>query len=182
VTKVRADAERNVELLLTTGAQLLTKDPSASIAAIAAAAGLDRRTVYRRFASRDDLLAAIYRARYDAVEDVIAAAELQDAPVALALRRFVEGAIAVHRKWPVELSRINDRSIDARRARYLAQIQTFADRATRERLLRPGFPPGWVPKVLQQLMVEAAEGLPDLSPAQAADLVVDTLLLGTGRS
>src|ERR1700754_2812022 len=106
VGRVRADATRNVELVLRPGARLLADDPSASIAAIAAAAGVDRRTVYRRFASREELLAAVYRARLDAVEEAFEAARLREAPVAVALHLYVEGIIAVNRRWPVETSRM----------------------------------------------------------------------------
>lgn len=89
---MRADAARNLELLLSTGARMLADDASASIAAIAAEAGVDRRTVYRRFASREELLAAVYQARYDAVEQAVDAARLDQAPVAVALHRYVEGS------------------------------------------------------------------------------------------
>src|SRR5260370_10713857 len=95
-----------MELVVSTGARLLADDPSASIADIAAAAGVDRRTVYRRFASREELLAAVYEARYDAVEQAIAAARLREAPVAVALYLYVEGIIAVNRKLPAETSRL----------------------------------------------------------------------------
>ncbi|MFC9627623.1 TetR family transcriptional regulator, partial [Streptomyces sp. NPDC056930] len=46
---MRADAARNLEAVLTAGARMLAADPGASIASIAAEAGVDRRTVYRRF-------------------------------------------------------------------------------------------------------------------------------------
>jgi AcrR family transcriptional regulator len=177
---MRADAERNIELLLSIGARLIAEDPTASIAAIAAAAGLDRRTVYRRFSSRDDLLAAINDARYDAVEAVIAAARLREAPVALALHRYVEGVVAVNRTWPVDVNSIRDETVAARRRRLMDEVDQFLDRATTEGLLRPDLPTGWVAKLLPQLMIDAAEGLPQLSAAQAADVVVDTLLRGVG--
>jgi AcrR family transcriptional regulator len=177
---MRADAERNIELLLSIGARLIAEDPTASIAAIAAAAGLDRRTVYRRFSSRDDLLAAINDARYDAVEAVIAAARLREAPVALALHRYVEGVVAVNRIWPVDVNSIRDETVAARRRRLMDEVDQFLDRATTEGLLRPDLPTGWVAKLLPQLMIDAAEGLPQLSAAQAADVVVDTLLRGVG--
>ena len=49
--------------VLETGARLLAADPGVSVAAIAQAAGVDRRTVYRRFPDRDALLCGIYQAK-----------------------------------------------------------------------------------------------------------------------
>jgi AcrR family transcriptional regulator len=182
VGRVRADATRNVELVLRTGARLLADDPSASIAAIAAAAGVDRRTVYRRFASREELLAAVYRARLDAVEEAFEAARLREAPVAIALHRYVEGIIAVNRRWPVETSRmVAEETIRERRKRLIDEVEVFLRRATDEGLLRSDLPPGWVAALLPPLMLHAAEELSELSAAQAADVVVDTLLRGVGR-
>ncbi|MGI5285444.1 TetR/AcrR family transcriptional regulator [Nonomuraea polychroma] len=178
---MRADATRNLERVLSTGARMLAQDPSATIAAIAAEAGVDRRTVYRRFASREDLMAAVYGARYDAVEEAIEAARLREAPVAVALHRYVEGIIAVNRKWPVETSRmLREATIRERRQRLINEVDTFLQRATDEGLLRSDLPPGWVATVLPPLMEHAAEDLPELSAAQAADVVVDTLLRGAG--
>ncbi|WP_067672082.1 TetR/AcrR family transcriptional regulator [Nocardia miyunensis] len=178
---MRADAAHNLELVLRTGARLLADDPSASITAIAAAAGVDRRTVYRRFASREDLLAAVYRARYDAVEEVIAAARLREAPVAVALHRYVEGIIEVNRRWPVETFRmLSENTIRDRRARFIDEVDHFLRRALDEGLLREDLPPGWIGALLPSLLLRAAEDLPELSAAQAADVVVDTLLRGLG--
>ncbi len=179
--RVRADATRNLERVLSTGARMLADDPSVTVAAIAAAAGVDRRTVYRRFASREDLMAAVYAARYDAVEEVIKAARLHEAPVAVALHLYVEGIIAVNRKWPVETSRmLREVTLRERRRRLIDDVDAFLRRATDEGLLRSDLPPGWVATVLPPLMEQAAEELSELSAAQAADVVVDTLLRGVG--
>jgi AcrR family transcriptional regulator len=179
---MRADAARNLEAVLTTGARLLATDPSASIAAIAAAAGVDRRTVYRRFASREELLAAIYQARLDAVEQAIDAARLVHAPVAVALHRYAEGVIVVNRTWPVELGRMRaDQTIRARRDGFLAQVDAFLQRATDEGLLRADLPAGWASALLRQLLHLATDELPDLDAGRAADILVETYLRGVGR-
>jgi AcrR family transcriptional regulator len=178
---MRSDATRNLEAVLHTGARLLAEDPSTSIAAIAAAANVDRRTVYRRFTSREELLAAVHAARYDAVEQAIEAARLHEAPVAVALHRYVEGIIAVNRAWPVEMRNVlADPIIAEHRIRLVKAVDTFLIRAVDEGLLRPDLPPGWVNAVLPSLMTQAAERLADLTPAQAADLVVETILRGVG--
>ncbi|MFJ6073966.1 TetR/AcrR family transcriptional regulator [Streptomyces sp. NPDC093065] len=160
---------------------MLAGDPGASIASIAAQAGVDRRTVYRRFASREELLAAIYEARLAAIEGAVEDARLREAPVAVALHRYVENIIGVNRTWPVDLARmLADESVRARRDAAAHEVDLFLRRATDEGLLRPGLPQGWASVLLPQLMHLVSRQLPDLSPAQAADVVVDTLLHGLG--
>ncbi|MFI6488869.1 TetR/AcrR family transcriptional regulator [Streptomyces sp. NPDC050564] len=162
---------------------MLAADPGTSIASIAAEAGVDRRTVYRRFASREELLAAIYESRLTAIEHAIQDARLQEAPVAVALHRYVENIITVNRTWPVDLTRmLTDDSVHARRDLSVAEVNAFLQRATDEGLLRPGLPEGWPSALLPQLMHLVSRQLPELSPAQAADVVVDTLLNGLGTS
>lgn len=179
---MRADAARNLEAVLTTGARLLAEDPSTSIAAIAMAAGVDRRTVYRRFDTREKLLTAVYLARLDALEHAVEEARLTDAPVAVALHRYVEGTIAVNRRWPVELRRMKaDETVRGRRAALIHRVDTFLRRAADEGLLRDDLPPGWVGSVLRQLMQLASQQLSGMEPARAADVLVDSLLRGVGR-
>ncbi|AMM19166.1 hypothetical protein AX769_02250 [Frondihabitans sp. PAMC 28766] len=55
----RRDAAENREALIQAAANLLNRDPSASLEAIAAEAGLSRRAMYGHFSSRDDLLRAL---------------------------------------------------------------------------------------------------------------------------
>ncbi|MGY6025072.1 TetR/AcrR family transcriptional regulator [Streptomyces spinosirectus] len=160
---------------------MLAADPGASIASIAGEAGVDRRTVYRRFASREDLLAAIYESRLRAIEHAIEDARLREAPVAVALHRYVENIITVNRVWPVDLTRmLADDDVRARRDASVHEVDTFLQRATDEGLLRPGLPEGWAGALLPQLMHLVSRQLPELSPGQAADVVVDTLLNGLG--
>ncbi|MGW1468237.1 TetR/AcrR family transcriptional regulator, partial [Streptomyces sp. NPDC002308] len=156
-------------------------DPGVSVASIAAEAGVDRRTVYRRFAAREDLLAAIYDARLTAVERAIEGARLREAPVGVALHRYVENVIAVNRTWPVDLNRmLADDTVHARRDACVAEVDAFLRRATVEGILRPGRPEGWASALLPQLVNLAAHRQVHLTPARAADVVVDTLLHGVG--
>ncbi|ROO86945.1 TetR family transcriptional regulator [Actinocorallia herbida] len=179
---MRADAARNIQTVLTTGARMLAADPGVSIAAIAAEAGVDRRTVYRRFSSREELLSAIYEARLDAVERAIADARLREAPVPVALHRYVENVIDVNRTWPVDLARmLADDASRTRRDASVAEVDAFLRRAEDEGLLRAGLPDGWAATLLPELMHLVARRMPDLDPGPAADIVVETLLHGLGR-
>jgi serine phosphatase RsbU (regulator of sigma subunit) len=55
----RADALRNRERILDAAERLLQQSPSATLADMAAAAGVSRSTVYRHFADRDRLIASL---------------------------------------------------------------------------------------------------------------------------
>jgi AcrR family transcriptional regulator len=178
---VRADAARNLDAVLQTGARLLAEDPGTSVAAIAAAAGVDRRTVYRRFPNRDALLRAVFQAKLDAVEDLVTQCRLGAAPVAVALHRFVEGAVTVARRFPVGHEQMGC-SVTAY-AQHLAQrekIETFLRRAVDEGLIRADLPEGMAWSLLYGLIDLVAHRFPDLDCGRAADLVVEVLLHGIG--
>jgi serine phosphatase RsbU (regulator of sigma subunit) len=65
----RADALRNRERILNAAERLLQRSPSATLADIAAAAGVARSTLHRRFSSREALLAALDDRPVDTVHD-----------------------------------------------------------------------------------------------------------------
>ena len=60
------------------------------------------------------------------------------------------------------------------------EVDAFLQRATDDGLLRSDLPAGWASALLPPLMVHAAEDLSQMSAAQAAGVVVDTLLRGVG--
>jgi len=180
---MRADAIRNLDAVLQTGARLLAEDPSTSMAAIAAEAGVDRRTVYRRFSSREALLEAVFHAKLDAVDEVFADARLETAPVAVALHRWVEGIIPVIRRLPVDPEQVPcDTEGHARMLGQRARFRGFVRRATEEGVFRADLPDTMVAPLLYRIIELVAVQFPDLEPAPASDLVVDTLLSGIGKS
>ncbi|MFC4529899.1 TetR/AcrR family transcriptional regulator [Sphaerisporangium dianthi] len=180
---MRADAARNVDAVLRTGARLLAEDPAAGMGAIAAEAGVDRRTVYRRFPSREALLAAVFQAKLDSAQRVLDEARLVEAPVAVALHRYVEGIVPVSRDWPVDVRRMMraDPAASVRREEQSGRLDRFVQRAADEGLLRADVPVAWARATLDHLVDTAAHGFPLIDPPQAADLVVDILLNGVGR-
>lgn len=180
---MRADAVRNLDTVLTTAARLLAADPGASIVKIAAEAGVDRRTVYRQFESREALLAAVYAARYDAVEVAFESARLTEAPVAVALHRYAEGIIIATRRWPVAFDQMTaDPTTAARRHELGERLDAFIRRAVGDGLFRADLPDGWIEALLRQVIRVAAEDVPHIEAAQAADLAVAGLLNGVGRA
>jgi AcrR family transcriptional regulator len=180
---MRADASRNLSRVLRTGARLLAENPTVSIATIAAEAGVDRRTVYRRFDTREALLAAVFQAKLDSAEKVLDEARLIEAPVAIALHRYVEGIIPVSRQWPLDTRRMMrlDPVANIRREEQSARLDRFIERATTEHLLRSELPIGWPRSMLDSLVDNAAHTFTEIEPPQAADLIVDTLLKGVGQ-
>lgn len=92
-TARRRDAVANQQRILQVGRQVLAANPDASLADIAAAAGVVRRTLYAHFPNREALVQAIADEAAQAIREVLAAGD--GGPAAEALARFVLKA------WPV---------------------------------------------------------------------------------
>ncbi|MET9226656.1 helix-turn-helix domain-containing protein [Lentzea sp. NPDC003310] len=171
---MRADATRNVEAVLRAAAQVFSADPQARIPDVAAAAGVDRRTVYRRFESREDLLLAVYRTRLDHLESLIASTLEDSRPPREALLTFCAGGIRLSRDWPADIRAVADPGIRRRREELDERMEAFLRRAG---VVAPGLPNGWALRVLQTQLHTAAQET-SLEPAAAAELVVRTFLHG----
>lgn len=85
----RADAERNIAAILDATVDVLGDRPDASMAQIAAAAGVARQTVYAHYPSREALLKAVGERALAQAVAAIDAAEPRQGPPARALDRLV---------------------------------------------------------------------------------------------
>jgi TetR/AcrR family transcriptional repressor of mexCD-oprJ operon len=85
----RATAERNVEAILDATERLLARGGQASIAAVAAEAGVSRVTVYAHFAKLPELIEAVVERAVARTTAVVAAAEVDDGPALDALDRML---------------------------------------------------------------------------------------------
>jgi hypothetical protein len=77
---------------------------------------------------------------------------------------------------------LTEDAVRRRRDVYVDEVDAFLDRATEEGLLRPGLPGRWAAAVLPELVNLVNREQPGLSPGQAADVVVETLLQGVGSA
>jgi len=177
---MRADATRNIQAVLHAAARVFSTDPLARISDVAAAAGVDKRTVYRRFDSREELLLAVYRARLDELEALIDATLIGDRPVRDALLAFAEGGIRLSRDWPVDIRAVTDPAIRERREELDARMAGFLHRAEESGVIAAGLPAGWSLRTLQTQLHTVAQEMPSLQPGPAAALVVETFLHGVG--
>lgn len=77
---VRSDSIRNRDAILEAAAACLAERPTASIADIAAAAGVGRVTLYGHFASREALIEAVLHHTMANVESTMASVDVSGAP------------------------------------------------------------------------------------------------------
>ncbi|NGN64155.1 TetR/AcrR family transcriptional regulator [Streptomyces sp. A7024] len=121
----RADAERSRAAVLDAALQLLGERPDAGMAAVAAAAGVTRQTVYAHFPSRNALLAAVVDRMAELVTEAMDAATADEGPAPEALLRLLDAAWHALDAYPA-LGRLAEHPAPAERDR--ARHQPIADR------------------------------------------------------
>jgi AcrR family transcriptional regulator len=129
---LRADAARNRELLLAAAAdEFAERGLDASVADIARRAGVGKGTVFRHFASKDDLIAAIVLDRVDAL-NTVGERLLEAADPGAALLEFLTAA--AHQRQQRDLSFLQEAGeLTAEVTRVRTQmfhiVHTLVDRA-----------------------------------------------------
>lgn len=95
---LRADARRNLELILqAAGETFAERGLEASVADVAARAGVGTATIFRRFPTKDDLIDAVIRLRMEQMREHVRAAA--EAPDGLAtLRRLLLDIVATQQE------------------------------------------------------------------------------------
>jgi TetR/AcrR family transcriptional repressor of mexCD-oprJ operon len=179
---IRADAARNVERILETATRVFADDQSAGMAEVAAEVGLARATLYRHFPTRADLVAAIRGKAYDEAGAAIAASRLEEGTAPEALRRLIEGLVAVGDRYRFLQNEAETRG-EANRMREeeLSQpVLAVIRRGQKSGELSPDVPPQWVTRTLDALIRAAlrvvSEG--EITPREASEMVYRTTLRG----
>ena len=95
----RADAVRNREAVLEAAIRLLAERPDASMRDVADASGLGRTTVYRHFASREDLVRALFERAFAESGERMAAAAASAGDAGDVLRRIAADLIALGERF-----------------------------------------------------------------------------------
>jgi AcrR family transcriptional regulator len=136
---LRADAARNRQSLLAAAAdEFAERGLDASVADIARRAGVAKGTVFRHFATKDDLLAAIVLDRIDAL-NAVGEKLLDAADPGAALLEFL--TVAAHQRQQRDLSFLQEAgelnpAVTGVRAQMFQTVHTLVDRAREHGALR----------------------------------------------
>lgn len=160
----RADFERNERRILDAAARVLSERPSAGMAGIAVEAGVGRATLYRHFATREELITALENELLDAAAAIIAEHSARtDVGAADALGQIVEDLVEVRARyrllfeWP-EREEAHRRNAARRFDKPLLEIVM---RGQREGDLDPDVPARWIVIAFAGLTRRALKGYTD---------------------
>jgi TetR/AcrR family transcriptional repressor of mexCD-oprJ operon len=181
---LRADAERNRELVLDHATRLLAQDPAVAMAEIAHAAGIGRATLYRHFPTREDLLTAIDERAFEETEAAFAASRLAEGTATAALERLVAAVLDVGDRYRFLLA---EEAVDVRAEyrrqrdeRLAAPLFALVERGQAAGEFSAALTPRWMLTVLGAVIVAALREIMEgrLEREQAPGVVTATLLHG----
>lgn len=160
MTQRRADARRNVAAILDAALACLSCDPDVSVGDIAKAAGVGRMTLYGHFATRAELVDAVFARNLDEADRALAAAGLDGDPRdALAeliasswriIARTRTLLVAAERELPAERIREHHDGV-------LRHIRALVDRGRRAGVFRTDLPESWLVAVFYSTLHGAAD-------------------------
>lgn len=175
---LREDSRRTHEAILTGALDLLAERPHASLEQIARAIGVNRSTVHRHFASRDDLLEALSVRVIAEVDEIHVRCRAQGGPAAEQIARILRANALLGKRFRFFLDRWSP---------ILGRPDVYASDASWVELLRRAQADGvfrsdcsiaWMRRVTAAVMRAAYEAIDEeeLPLEEAADLTVTTIM------
>src|ERR671923_3067285 len=155
-------ARVSAAILEAAAAVLAEGGEQASMADVAAAAGMARATVYRYFPNREALFEALGRVAVDEAGERLQAGRLQDVPVPEAFERAVRALVAVG-DYFVVVSRENARPDPAEfEQRVASPLRGLIERAQSLGEVREDLPALWLMEALIGIVVSGLQTRPSL--------------------
>jgi AcrR family transcriptional regulator len=180
---LRADAERSVRAILEAAERVLAEDPGASMEQIAAAAGVARTTIHRRFASRQALVEALASSAARQLAQAVDDGRPDTAPPLVAMHRITANALQVKSAWAFALGLPSDPDSEAAvlQQDIARRCVDLLKRAQADKLIDEAADLDWVRRVYYALIGESLHGNADgADPDTLAARIIDTLLHGAG--
>jgi TetR/AcrR family transcriptional regulator, mexCD-oprJ operon repressor len=155
-------ARVSAAILEAAAAALAERGEQASMADVAAAAGMARATVYRYFPNREALFEAVGRLAVEEAGERLQAGRLQDVPVPEAFERAVRALVAVG-DYFVVVSRENTRPDPAEfEQRVALPLRELIERAQSLGEVRDDLPASWLMESLIGIVVSGLQTRPSL--------------------
>lgn len=163
---------------------LLNRDPTATLADIAAHAGVGRATLHRHFAGREDLLVALAKTAIEELDQAVDAATVDAPSYADGLRISLDVIIPLaDRYWFLSREASEqDPAVSAAYDRQQRELADAIDGAKAEGSFAKDIPTAWIVQTYEHLIGAAWEAIRagDIAPNQASALAWQTLTRGIG--
>jgi AcrR family transcriptional regulator len=139
---LRADARRSIASVIDAARETLVEDPHADMQAIAVRAGVNRATVYRHFASREELLRAVYLEYAERFTQIVETVDAGAADQAGELRRVTLELLALADHWrPFRYAAPFPQDVDEHRARMVGSVMPLLTSGQQSSAFRSDFEP-----------------------------------------
>ena len=177
-TRTRLRTRRTI---LDAAAAVLSRDRTASLGAVADAAGIGRTTLHRYYADRASLIRALALDSIAATDDAIAASRISEGPPAEALERLVLAFLALGDRFGFLLGEPgieDDHEYREREDRSLQPVVALLARGQTAGELRGDLPVAWMLELVGMVIYSAWRALEaGTIPREDAPRLVTTSLL-----